>query len=665
MQNLNVKLLEVLKQKNLDINLDRLKEKTPTVATNNNKEALRIDSSHGDLDSSSTLSIFTSPKFRVRSRTSKNQDEPVTPSLTTKNVGMLGLRPTTAMKYDLNVKTVSTPVTTSKGRPLTAQSGYSTSSSRGPMVRLESTRVSDDDYDNEINFIDMDRDNELDEKIREELEIFNDIAGLNEEKLAEIIGVEVNKLEMVTKVEMKVDLSFNSLQQGGEFLKSLRQLKLNNSIIASLRDIGNSFKNLEILWVSKCGLKDLAGLSSFPKLKELYAPYNNINDLSDIIFHSSLEILDLEGNDIQDLKTVGNLRTLDKLHSLALGSNPVCNIKDYEKQVCEILPQIQYLNDETRDEIQAKLSFASNNCDPEDINPLDDARVKLMCSKFKKFDLFAVEEFEENSRQIILNNINKEPTEEDIITMSVKKKSKKANAVTDDLGEFGRFSIKASTKKSLQRPQTSKARIGSKTASIFSDNGKLRNFAQEASDIINQTDQAFAGNPLKALRHRRKNQFTSGFENVKGENFSKPKDIIKLIEEFQVEASDDEDSNKRSEESSLPSSQTLDNDSDIQNKSATLPSEYQTEPQQNTGRAHSLAQRDLKSITKYKTFSQEREIKLEGYASMNPKEISIQDIRKHMNNTSNPRVKVQIKTKKSPMLLLGNSRTPVSIGIKN
>ncbi len=585
MQTLNSKLLEVLKQKNLAIDLDKFNAKAPA-SNKTNKESLRLDSSHGDLESASTLSSFASPKFRVRCRTAKNQEEPATPVIASKNVGMLGLRPTTATnRFDLMVKTVSTPMTSSKGRPMTA----STSSSRGPMVRLESTRISDDDYENEINFIDMDRDDELDEKIREELEIFNDIAGLSEEKLAEIIGVEVDRLEKVTKVEMKVDLSYNSLQYGGEILKGLQQLKLSNSIITSLRDIGNSFRNLEILWVSKCGLKDLAGLSSFPKLSELYAPYNNINDLSDIIFHSSLEILDLEGNDIQDLKAVANLKTLDKLNSLALGSNPVCSLGDYEKQVCDLLPQIQYLNDEPRDQIQARLPSRSNNIAPEDINPLDDARVKLMCSKFKKFDLFAVEEFEENSRQIILSNINKEPTEEEILTMSVKKRSKKLNTSTDDLGEFGRFSIKASNKKGLQRPQTSKARIGSKATSIFSNTDKLQNFAQKASDIINQTDQAFAGNPLKALRHRRKNQFTSGFENVKGEQISKPKDIIKLIEEFEVDDSGSEEDLKSSEQS-LPSSQNLDQEPDLQNRSATLQSEYQTEPQQSTGRANSLAQ---------------------------------------------------------------------------
>jgi len=64
-------------------------------------------------------------------------------------------------------------------------------------------------------------------------------------------------------------------------------------------------------------------------------------------------------------------------------------------------------------------------------------------------------------------------------------------------------------------------------------------------------------------------------------------------------------------------------------------------------------------------FSQEREIKVEGFASLNPKDISIQDIRKHMNNTCNPRVKVQIKTKKAPMVLLGNCKTPVTVGMKN
>ena len=45
----------------------------------------------------------------------------------------------------------------------------------------------------------------------------------------------------------------------------------------SIRDIGTGLQQLEVLWVSRCGLKDLGGINSqFQNLKELYASYNKI-----------------------------------------------------------------------------------------------------------------------------------------------------------------------------------------------------------------------------------------------------------------------------------------------------------------------------------------------------------------------------------------------------
>mmetsp|Transcript_11589 Transcript_11589/g.10101 ORF Transcript_11589/g.10101 Transcript_11589/m.10101 type:complete len:104 (+) Transcript_11589:667-978(+) len=99
----------------------------------------------------------------------------------------------------------------------------------------------------------------------------------------------------------------------GEMLPNLRILRLNGSVINSLRDIGNSFRKLEILYVSKCGLKNLAGLSSFPNLRELYAAYNAIDDLSDITYHETLQLLDLEGNEIKDLNNLMNLNGIANL----------------------------------------------------------------------------------------------------------------------------------------------------------------------------------------------------------------------------------------------------------------------------------------------------------------------------------------------------------------
>ena len=65
-------------------------------------------------------------------------------------------------------------------------------------------------------------------------------------------------------------------------------------------DIGISFKKLEKLNVSECGLNDLCGIICFKNLKELYASNNKISDLIDIEMCEELKIIDLSNNLIND-----------------------------------------------------------------------------------------------------------------------------------------------------------------------------------------------------------------------------------------------------------------------------------------------------------------------------------------------------------------------------
>jgi Leucine-rich repeat (LRR) protein len=104
----------------------------------------------------------------------------------------------------------------------------------------------------------------------------------------------------------------------GQEFSNLIELRLNNSIIKSLRDIGTSLKNLKFLWVSRCQISDISGITSFPKLVELYANYNFINDLTPLYYNDSLEILDLEGNDISKIDNIEILETVSKLSVLNL-----------------------------------------------------------------------------------------------------------------------------------------------------------------------------------------------------------------------------------------------------------------------------------------------------------------------------------------------------------
>lgn len=115
-----------------------------------------------------------------------------------------------------------------------------------------------------------------------------------------------------------------------------------------------------MLWLARCGLADLDGISSFPALKvglpcpgwgrrgagrtggrrwgaalaehplprcapqELYLSYNDIWDLSPLCLLEQLEVLDLEGNCVEDLGQLRYLQLCPRLATLTLEGNPLC-----------------------------------------------------------------------------------------------------------------------------------------------------------------------------------------------------------------------------------------------------------------------------------------------------------------------------------------------------
>ncbi|KAM4847046.1 leucine-rich repeat-containing protein 56 isoform 2-T3 [Thomomys bottae] len=135
---------------------------------------------------------------------------------------------------------------------------------------------------------------------------------------------QVDDLQMVRVLEMCVDTRENSLGNFGVYLPNLNQLKLNGSHLTSLRDLGTSLGRLQVLWLARCGLSDLDGIGSLPALTELYVSYNNISDLSPLCLLEQLELLDLEGNSVDDLGQVRYLQLCPRLATLTLEGNLVC-----------------------------------------------------------------------------------------------------------------------------------------------------------------------------------------------------------------------------------------------------------------------------------------------------------------------------------------------------
>lgn len=176
---------------------------------------------------------------------------------------------------------------------------------------------------------------------------------LSPRKLRALTGLE--NLEDVHFLEMKVDTSETSLGNFGALLPNLSQLKLNNSIIASIRDLGSSFSALRILWMARCGLQDVDGVSAMCSLKELYLAYNEVSDISPISMLDRLDTLDLEGNNIDDLAQIEFLSLCTSLRCLTIEGNPVCLTPhpaqaaagyDYRYAVKKAVPSLQVLDDE-------------------------------------------------------------------------------------------------------------------------------------------------------------------------------------------------------------------------------------------------------------------------------------------------------------------------------
>ena len=171
---------------------------------------------------------------------------------------------------------------------------------------------------------------------------------LSPPKLKEISGN--NDLNTVESIEIVINTNQAALGNFGQYLPSLTQLKLNDSVIPSIRDIGTSFSCLTVLWMSRCRTNEIDGIASMQSLQELYIAFNNISDLSPISFLENLEVLDLEANKVADIDQIDYLSIMGNLNTLTLTGNPICKSfskpnQSFREYVLQRLPNLQQLDD--------------------------------------------------------------------------------------------------------------------------------------------------------------------------------------------------------------------------------------------------------------------------------------------------------------------------------
>jgi Leucine-rich repeat (LRR) protein len=158
----------------------------------------------------------------------------------------------------------------------------------------------------------------------------------------------VNNLAEADFLELRVDAASGShrVERLGELLPQLRQLRLSQSWICSIRDLGTSLTGLRVLWVARCSIQDLGGISSLPILEELYLPFNDVNELSPLYAHDALQVIDLEGNLVEEFEEIKSLESLPVLRELTLTMNPVTQNGNCSREsVLRAIPQLEILDD--------------------------------------------------------------------------------------------------------------------------------------------------------------------------------------------------------------------------------------------------------------------------------------------------------------------------------
>mmetsp|Transcript_105712 Transcript_105712/g.309198 ORF Transcript_105712/g.309198 Transcript_105712/m.309198 type:complete len:314 (+) Transcript_105712:543-1484(+) len=282
-----------------------------------------------------------------------------------------------------------------------------------------------------------------------------------------------------------------------------------------MRELGAALPHLEVLWMSRCGLQDLDGVTVLGSLQELYLPFNDVADLSPLKWLDGLAVLDIEGNALSGPSDVAELRKCHQLRELTLIGNPVCRDSGFSRDmVLEMLPQISILDDAYREEPEALAPVVR---DPEFYLDLYiESDVELYLDLFLESSGSSVNRTEptemvpevswasEAMSQGLLSGplppgvadvYVGEPGEEELVVEWLKRMRPKLAApqahasTTRTISEPAGFDLRLADRRQAPR--------GAQSGGFAADEGS----GNYASDLTR--GDSLAGNPLSALRHRR------------------------------------------------------------------------------------------------------------------------------------------------------------------
>ena len=220
---------------------------------------------------------------------------------------------------------------------------------------LANRQTSNDNAKNDLifrnfsNFMRQIVDNENDKFLNGDINVIDYV-------LAKYLKLNISEIQNLSKLNIKINGSYGLLNQFGQRLSNLKFLKLNDSFIQRIDDLGSNFKNLKILQINNCKLKDLSGIICFQELEIFEAKNNEISDLIELEMCTSLTKLNLENNLIEDEQNIYFLSSLDNLNYINLKGNP---IKNYENKLKELLPSLKEID--VQKEICDEIDIYDNN----------------------------------------------------------------------------------------------------------------------------------------------------------------------------------------------------------------------------------------------------------------------------------------------------------------